>query len=219
MVTRTTIGQIAVAILMGCLLSAVLGAGVIAYSMIQTEQRARENQSRSRVLKTAMVPAVEGQPSVSQESIDKAVTAFQIKVPNNVAGPKLDMSLLDRGLTTRRGALSQITVTIGPDAFSSWSMLASTISHEVEVHCRQNFFAIHLMDLAGMDGTGQAEREAYRYELRNAARFGLAPYDQDLIRSTVNYYYPDTRSRFARQIAPVKFWMDRMSAIENKVRF
>lgn len=218
MVNRTTFAQITTAITLGFALSALLGAGVIAYSMLQTEQRARENLSRSRSLSNLPLPTIEGSPAMNQESIDKVIAAFKINIPENVAGPRLDMGLSDRGLTSRRGALSQIMVTIGPDAFSSWAMLASTISHEVEVHCRQNFFAIHLMDLAGMDGTGQAEREAYRYELRNAGRFGLAPYDQDLIRSTVNYYYPDKRGRFARQIVPVKFWMDRMSSLDNSVR-
>lgn len=216
--SRSMIGQITFATILGCLLSALLGATVIAYSVVQTEQRARDNLTRTVQFTPPANQVIEGVPYLNQASIDKAVAYFKIKVPSNVYGPAIDLNLTDRGLTVRRGALSQIHVSIGPEAFSSWAMLASTISHEVEVHCRQNFFAIHLMDMAGLDGTGQAEREAYSHELSGAHRFGLSPYDQDLIRSTADYFYPDKRARFARQIIPVKFWIDGMSAAKTKNR-
>lgn len=213
-----TLSQITFATLMGFVLSGLLGVLVVAYSVIQTDQRAHENLARSTHFAPRPNDVLDGVPSPTQSSIDRAIAFYQIKVPSNVKGPGVDMTLTDRGLTTRRGALSKINVTIGPDAFSSWAMLASTISHEVEVHCRQNFFAIHLMDMAGMDGTGQAEREAYAHELNSAARFGLSPYDQDLIRSTSDYYYPEKRNQFASQIVPLKMWIDRVATINAKKR-
>jgi hypothetical protein len=86
--------------------------------------------------------------------------------------------------------MSKTKVFVGPTAFSSWGMLGSTLAHEVEVHCRQNFPLIVLKDQLGLDGTVEAEREAYEYEIQNAGRFGLDHRDQNLIAATVEYYYP-----------------------------
>lgn len=41
-------------------------------------------------------------------------------------------------------------------------------------------------------GTWKAERDAYEYELRQAKRFGLSQEEQDLIRSVMRAYYPDS---------------------------
>lgn len=41
-------------------------------------------------------------------------------------------------------------------------------------------------------GTWKAERDAYQYELRQAGRFGLSGEEQDLIRSVMRTYYPDS---------------------------
>src|SRR5690606_19202846 len=107
------------------------------------------------------------------ESIDLAIAMFGIEVPASAEWPVLDKKIEDRGLTTRGAFMDKAKVTIGPAAFTSWALLGSTLAHELEVHCQQNFLFIYLMDLVGLDGTGEAERQAYRHELTNAKRFSL----------------------------------------------
>lgn len=150
----------------------------------------------------------EGRPEVSQESIDLAIAIYGIKVPNSASKPKLDMNLKDRGLTSRGAYVDKADVTIGPASFSSWSLLASTLGHELEVHCQQNFLFVYLMDVMRLDGTGSAEREAYIYELRNAKRFGLDIADADMIAETMEYYYPDSQSDL-KLLPGVKRWLAR----------
>jgi hypothetical protein len=165
----------------------------------------------SRALFEAEMAAVrvippEGKPEVSQESIDLAIAIYGIKVPNSASWPVLDMNLKDRGLTSRGAYVEKADVSIGPAAFSSWSLLASTLGHELEIHCQQNFLFVYLMDVMMLDGTGSAEREAYIYELRNARRFGLDIIDAEMIAETMEYYYPDSQSEF--KILPgVKRWL------------
>ena len=150
----------------------------------------------------------EGKPEISQESIDLAIAIYGIKIPSSAAKPILDLNLKDRGLTSRGAYVEKAEVTIGPAAFSSWSLLASTLGHELEVHCQQNFLFVYLLDVVMLDGTGSAEREAYIYELRNAKRFGLDILDAEMIADTMEYYYPDNKSDF--KILPgVKRWLAR----------
>jgi len=157
---------------------------------------------------TIRVIPPEGKPEISQESIDLAIVLYGIKIPSSASKPLLDMNLKDRGLTSRGAYAAKAEVTIGPPAFSSWSLLASTLGHELEIHCQQNFLFIHLMDIMKLDGTGSAEREAYIYELRNARRFGLDIEDAEMIANTMEFYYPDSGSEF--KILPgVKRWLAR----------
>jgi len=128
---------------------------------------------------------------VSQDSVNLALVLYNIEIPDNANFPKLDGDLTDRGLTTMHGLGTKLQVTVGPSAFSSWPLLGSTLAHELEVHCNQNFAAIRVMDLAGLDGTGSAEREAYRHEIKHAKRFGLSPDDQRQISYTMNFFYPE----------------------------
>lgn len=209
----SSVGQLIGSVALGFAISGAIAGIVITHSVIQSEQRARESLDRAASAKVVTTP--DSAPRLAQESIDAAIRLYQIEIPKNVKGPVLDLKLVDRGLTLRNGALAQASVSIGPDAFSSWPLLASTIAHEVEVHCRQNFLAIHLMDVAGLDGTGSAEREAYGYELKNAARFGLAPYDQDLIRSTMRYYYPQ-KGFSVSEIPSIKSLVRRMSRLDTR---
>lgn len=137
---------------------------------------------------SVMLPA--GTPEPGQEAVDLAMAVFKISRPENAAMPVFDPDLKDRGLTVKTSWTSKTKVYVGPSAFSSWGMLGSTLAHEIEVHCRQNFPLIVLKDQLGLDGTADAEREAYAYEIRNAARFGLDNRDQNLIAATVKYYYP-----------------------------
>jgi hypothetical protein len=130
-------------------------------------------------------------PEISQASIDRAIAMYQIQIPKNVKRPVLVKDLVDRGVTLKRSWLSPFEVEIGPNAFLSWALLGSTLAHELEVHCRQSFAWVKMADTIGLDGTAKAEREAYKYELAQAERFGLSQVDQDLIRITVDYFYPN----------------------------
>ena len=152
-----------------------------------------------------------GPPQVTQESIDLAMRIYGIEIPSSADSPILDTGMQDRGLTTRSPFMDKAKVTIGPAAFSSWALLGSTIAHEVEVHCQQNFLAIYLMDLVGLDGTGTAERQAYVHELTNAHRFGTAHEDTRMIADTVSFYYPEEQgSRTISALSiPVKAWLAR----------
>lgn len=129
-------------------------------------------------------------PPMTQESIDIAIEMFHIAIPKNASSPTLDMKLEDRGLTTLNGWGKQLEVTIGPAAFTSWAVLGSTLAHELEIHCNQNFSLIRMKDMLGLEGTNGAEREAYMHELSNSDRFKLKDADQASIRETMEYYYP-----------------------------
>lgn len=135
------------------------------------------------------VTAPPTKPQVTQHSIDVALALYSIKAPHDVSHPMLDLQLKDRGLTKRSLALRQSIVTIGPAAFESWALLGSTLSHEIEIHCRQNMIVIVVKDLFFGTGIRDAEREAYIYEIKNAKRFGLIKDDVDTIKQTMDYYY------------------------------
>ena len=154
------------------------------------------------------VIAPEGRPVISQESVDLALVLYGIEIPGSAEHPLLDPKLSDRGLTTRATFLEKALVTVGPAAFSSWALLGSTLAHELEIHCEQNFLAIYFMDLAGLDGTGAAERQAYAHELTDAVRFGLDSDDSHLIADTMEYYYPENGGGAPRLMSPaVRNWL------------
>lgn len=157
-------------------------------------------------------------PRISQESIDIALVMYGITVPSHVEKPRLDLAIADRGLTTLQGS-KKLQVTIGPSAFASWSLLGSTLAHEIEVHCRQNFTLIRLFDLAGWEGTENAEREAYAHELDQADRFGLTADDRFSIAQTLQYYYPERKipdSLSARLGRSVGRWLARPVGINRQ---
>ncbi len=138
-------------------------------------------------------PLIKLKPSVSQKSIDEAIKRFNIVIPSNTNYPTLDKTLEDRGLTTLNCRFCKLEVTIGPAAFSSWAMLGSTLAHELEVHCKQNFSLIRIKDVFGYRGSDMAEREAYLYEIANAKRFGSSADELTSIADTMNYYYPEVK--------------------------
>jgi len=153
----------------------------------------QENKARESYLKevdqVAVVPPTT-RPKPSQAAVDLAIAMYGIQIPRSAMHPKFDSELADRGLTTRGAFMEKSEVTIGAAAFTSWALLGSTLAHELEIHCNQNFFLIYAFDLMGLDGTGEAERIAYAHELNHAKRFGLNKYDTNLIADTVAYYYP-----------------------------
>lgn len=130
------------------------------------------------------------EPSITQDSIDQAVLRFGIRLDHNAAHPRFDGALVDRGITSRTSWHSKAEIRIGPAAFDSWALLGSTLAHEVEVHARQNFWIIGMLDAMGLDGTGMAERQAYAHELNHADRFQLSDADRNRIQYTMNHFYP-----------------------------
>ena len=102
----------------------------------------------------------------------------------------------------------------------SWSILGSTLGHEIEIHGNQSFLKITLADSSNTlrlnakrvvgqwipawkpsaresfeaMGTWHAEREAYMYEVLSARRFGLTPYEQQAIKRVMKEYFPDQNS-------------------------
>lgn len=75
--------------------------------------------------------------------------------------------LKHRGLTTYRGGIDSL-VELGPSAYVTWSQLAATLGHEIEVHVYDNA-------MFGGYETRRAyykrEENAYKYNLRNVSRF------------------------------------------------
>jgi hypothetical protein len=165
-----------------------LPVAAIAYAHTERSQADAFAGAMSQVA----IVAPTGRPPLTQESIDLALALYGVRVPTTAEHPVLDMKLADRGLTMRATFLEKAVVTVGPAAFASWGLLGSTLAHELEIHCQQNFLAIYFMDTVGLDGTGAAERQAYLHELANAERFGLARFDAQLIADTMDYFYPET---------------------------
>lgn len=126
----------------------------------------------------------------SEENIDLAMNIFAIDRPKKLLGPKLNLNISDRGLTFGSSLNESKEVEIGPPAFTSWSILGSTLGHEIEVHCKQSFGLIWMSELFHLQGTLIAERQAYEYEENNAMRFGLSGFEKSQIKATKEYHYP-----------------------------
>lgn len=187
--------------------SVLAGIGVV---LMQARMSMYEQRAFERAMARVEVVAPASKPEVTQDNIDLALMLYGIDVPANVEHPRLDTELHDRGLTTRTAFMEKTQVIIGPAAFTSWALLGATLAHEVEVHCRQNFFAIYVMDLLGMDGTGAAERQAYAHELKNAGRFGIHIDDAAMIAETMDYYYPESGSVAGIKVPKsVRVWLAR----------
>jgi len=129
-------------------------------------------------------------PYPSQASITTAMQVFQIKKSPRCKYPQFKRDVFDRGQTIFGGLLWQGIVLIGPPAFSSWGMLGSTLAHEIEVHCNQNHLFYTAIDMIGLDGHRFAEEAAYGYEISNAKRFGLNPFEMSEIEATVAELLP-----------------------------
>lgn len=154
-------------------------------------QELEHREHFARGLRNVKLVPPSSRPAMNQESINRALKMFAIEVPDSANYPRFDRDLEDRGLTTLNGWGSRLDVTVGPAAFTSWALLGSTLAHELEVHCRQNFFMIRMKDMLGLEGTESAEREAYMHELANSERFQLKNDDQVNIKATMDFYYPE----------------------------
>ena len=157
---------------------------------------------------------VHGTPNSSQESVDFAMDVFGIDKPHYTKSPKFDQGLMDRGLIVGSSFGKNRTVSVGPAAFESWGLLASTLAHEIEVHANQSFLHIQLSDAVknvkeyafnwlnekgsrfaiffepDLTGTTEAEREAYQHEMNSALRFGLSDHEVQSIFNVMERYYP-----------------------------
>jgi hypothetical protein len=178
-----------------------LAVSLVAYFAMR--QSHHEQDFWAKTNETIVMPP-DSIPPQSQESIDIAMAMFGIMLPPSAEKPVFDPKLRDRGLTIRGTWVGKSKVIIGPSAFINWSILGSTLAHEIEIHCNQSFFLIAIMDLIGLDGTRAAERQAYLHEIKNRERFGMTQNDQELIVDTLVYYYPekdaqDVRNIFSRQ--------------------
>ena len=133
-----------------------------------------------------------GVPSVSQESIDKAIANFEIQIPILTLHPKLDTSMeSDHMGEAYPILLFNICVpSIGPRAFKSWSTLGAILAHEVEVHCNQNAWKTLIDKVLGNDATPKLEREAYMYMITDSKRFHLTEDEINNILYVVAYFYP-----------------------------
>ena len=181
------------------------------YSLLWAKRELYQEVAMAAGMAKISVSMARSVPAVSQQSLDVAMAVFGIDVGPNTALPLLDLDLADRGLTSRGGLSSRSVITIGPPAFSSWGLLGSTLAHEVEIHGRQNFFAISFLDMIHLDGTGAAERQAYQHEISSARRFSLPIDDKQMIAETMEYYYPEKRSvpHTIQLSARVQKWLSR----------
>ncbi len=185
---------------------------VLSAHLNQTEQASFEETLAS----VAVIPPP-GTPPINQESIDLAIAMYGIVIPSHVVGPRLVRSLEERGLAERTTWSPEATVSIGPNAFESWGVLASTIIHEVHGHAMQNILAIHVLNLVGMNGTAIAERQAYTLELSHASRLGLNESETHFIRETRDFYYPAEGGLATASATSWRDWIrSRMSALANR---
>jgi hypothetical protein len=168
----------------------VVGCLSVTMTMILAEKQLMSKPQLSGQDSYTPIMLAENKPVISQKSIADAIRLFKIKMPDRMIGPTLDMTLQDRGLTSREGYFARPEVRIGPTAFTSWAVLGSTLAHEIEVHCQQNFLKIATLEKIGLRGIDRAERTAYSYELIQAERFGLTAFEQDQIQDTMNRFYP-----------------------------
>lgn len=194
----------------GLCVRAFLVAAVVFSAVGLVLQAKKETTARERFVsgvKKVTVKPPKTLPKPGQEAIEIALSMYGIEVPSSAMHPRYDAELKDRGLTSRAAFAQKAEVTIGPAAFASWGLLGSTLAHELEVHCQQSFLLITVMDAIGLDGTSEAERQAYIHELRQARRFSLPVEDADLIADTMEYYYPEGRQR--GPTLAIKSWLAR----------
>lgn len=102
-------------------------------------------------------------------AIADAIVAYDIDV-SAANGVYYDPGLSSVGLTSLNGV-----VTIGPQAFDDAGTLGSSIGHEAEVHAVQ--LANNQLAMKSTFGRNLNEAQAYSYEVANADRYGLNPYE------------------------------------------
>lgn len=174
----------------------VITCAVMAWFLLPAKQNLDAEANYFAEMRVTEIEIPDNFPELNQDSIDLAIAMFQIETGSHVYDPKFDVDLKDRGLTSSVSFSPKSLVTIGPAAFENWSILGSTLAHEVEIHGNQSFFAIWIQDIVGFHGTENAEREAYSHEINQSSRFGLSEEDRSTISDTMEYYYPEKSNPF-----------------------
>ena len=192
--------------------STITGASFGLYTQSKTQPA--ESFITTQDVESPQLP--QGTPQPGEASIKVAMDLFHIQLPENVSYPVYEPTLEERGVTTGYLLGKSKQIKIGPSAFISWSILGSTLGHEIEVHGRQSFLKITLADstntfklsarrlvgnwipalkLSATEsfeamGTWKAEREAYMYEINSAKRFGLTAHEQFAIHRVMEDFFP-----------------------------
>ncbi|WP_397600482.1 hypothetical protein [Silvanigrella sp.] len=137
-------------------------------------------------------------PTNSNDNIDLAMALFSIDIDENIENPIYNDELPYRGLTLGNAFSKNKQVLIGKMAFESWGILGSTLAHEIEIHGKQSFLEIEILNYLytlkrvpeklfvnfyhntsklNYDNLGygsyMAEKEAYNHELDSKKRFNL----------------------------------------------
>ncbi len=167
---------------------AILSGLLLALACMAEHKSAAEHELRHAMAQVEMLTP-DGIPEIGQDAIDFAMQYYNFNTPRACEEPVFDQNLWERGLTLQRG-FQIADVLIGTAAFDNWPLLASTLSHELEAHCRQPLIAAGLLRYAGIDLTTMLERDAYAIELASADRFRLSREDAEGIANTALDFYP-----------------------------
>ena len=166
------------------------------------------------------VHMVGGYPDFVSQNVDLAYAAFNIRDSRTLKTVELSPALQARGMTMHGSYGGDADVALGLDAFSSWSLLGSTLAHEVEIHVNQNPFVVWLEDLIFGTGTIRAERAAYSHETLRASRFGLNDSTVRGIEITRDHHYSflEEPSRFSQFSHRVIDLMHQLTSRVNQFR-
>ena len=126
-----------------------------------------------------------------QEAIDETIKHYGID------DTKTKEVVYDSSVSGEAAATKSGKVKVGDDAFSSPSWLASSLSHEIEIHVNNqakkgNWYT-------GKEGTALQEVEAYDHEISHAKKFGTSKSEiKDLENRRKSHYdqlSPDYKKR------------------------
>lgn len=120
---------------------------------------------------------LQGKPNPSNLSIQMALDFYNIEIPSRCNHPvyvEVENKSRDRAIITLPGWIGRRDVLVYRGAFLSWGVLASTLAHELEIHCKQS--TIEYILLQGLYGTkyadARAEIPAYDLEISRAKEYG-----------------------------------------------
>ena len=167
------------------------------------------NEIQNNMIKIPVIYPHE-KPNQPTKDIDLALALFSINIPENTIYPVYSPDLPYRGLTTGDALFPTKHVFIGDMAFTSWSILGSTLGHEIEIHCNQSFLKIEFLNFLYLimkypeelitkifpsismqkyDNLGYgsylAEKEAYSYEVKSKRRYHLNTNEVIAIKNTL----------------------------------
>ncbi len=173
----------------------ILCAGVIfVFVFIDHLEKQKQAKALIQTIEISPINLKDKLPTVSNQSIYTAIKHYKIQVPKKIYSIEVDYSYEQRGLIERTNKFFlDSKVSIGPNAFSSWAMLASTLVHELEIHANQD------MAWNSDDLMKENEREAYTYEINNQKRLGLTDSEVLSIQDSMDFYFPENKNSMAHQ--------------------